>query len=84
MNVYTHGPYYRQYGYIGTGERFYPAVLPFLAGLAVGPLLFGGKPYGGYGPAYGPSYGPNFGPNYGPNFGPMYGPPSQPPFGYYK
>jgi|GEM_PF-3111732 len=78
MSYYNH--YYPVYT-DRNGERFFP-VLPFLAGLAIGPLLFGG--FGGcgpycapapgpfYGPNYGPNYGPQFGPNYGPNFGPHY------------
>ena len=51
--------------------RSFP-VLPFLAGLAVSPFLFGG--FGPRPPYYGPQYGPSFGPQYGPSFGPQYGP----------
>ncbi|KYG32482.1 hypothetical protein AZF04_06385 [Alkalihalobacillus trypoxylicola] len=66
-------------------QRFFP-LLPFVAGLAVGPLLFGGGGFGNRppycaGPYCGPNYGPNFGPNYGPNYGPQYGPGFGPQFG---
>ncbi|MFB5661386.1 penicillin-binding protein [Alteribacillus sp. HJP-4] len=69
--------------------RYFP-VLPFLAGIAVSPFLFGGYGCGGYdcqnygpdyGPDYGPHYGPSYGPNFGPNYGPQYGPHGMP--GYY-
>ncbi|MFC5712518.1 penicillin-binding protein [Thalassorhabdus alkalitolerans] len=56
-------------------QRYFP-VLPFLAGLAVSPLIFGGYGggYGGYGPSYGPIYGPHYGPSFGPSYGPQFGP----------
>lgn len=59
-------------------ERYFP-LLPFVAGLAVSPFLFGGYGQNYYGPNYGPNYGPQYGPNYGPQFGPSYGPYYGPP-----
>ncbi|WP_236034902.1 penicillin-binding protein [Alkalihalobacterium elongatum] len=76
MNYY---PMYRDGGGYGHHHRQFP-VLPFLAGLAVSPFLFGGFGAGGafggpqYGPGFGPQYGPQFGPSYGPQFGPGFGP----------
>ncbi|GAE31220.1 hypothetical protein [Halalkalibacter hemicellulosilyticus] len=64
--------------YQGQDQRF--PFLPFLAGLAVGPVLFGGF---GRPNVYAPSYGPNFGPQFGPNLGPQYGPSYGPNFGPY-
>lgn len=65
------------------GANKFP-VLPFLAGLAISPLLFG--PGWGYGPSYGwnygSQYGPQFGPQFGPSFGPQFGPSFGPQFGY--
>lgn len=55
------------------GGNSFPFI-PFLAGLAISPFLFGSGPYGGYGEgSYGPNFGPNYGPQFGPNFGPQYG-----------
>ncbi|PSL50934.1 hypothetical protein B0H94_102211 [Salsuginibacillus halophilus] len=69
-------------------HRYFP-FLPFLAGLAVGPILYGGYQSKGpvqvyspqYGPQYGPSFGPSYGPHFGPGFGPQYGPQFGPPHG---
>ncbi|WP_413379619.1 penicillin-binding protein [Alkalihalobacillus sp. 1P02AB] len=73
------------YRHAGQEERFFP-LLPFVAGLAIGPLLFnsfGGNTYypaPNYGPNFGPNYGPQFGPGYGPGFGPQFGPQFGPHF----
>ncbi|KAA0548131.1 penicillin-binding protein [Bacillus sp. BGMRC 2118] len=45
---------------------FYPA-LPFLAGLAVSPFLYGPRPYYGYG-YWGPRPRPYYPPFYGPGY----------------
>lgn len=68
-----------QSGYHEHDQRF--PFLPFLAGLAVGPVLFGGV---GRPNVYAPNYGPNLGPQYGPSFGPQYGPSYGPSFGGYQ
>ncbi|MCA1029835.1 penicillin-binding protein [Bacillus timonensis] len=72
----------RSYKHHHGGGRF--PFLPFLAGLAVSPFLFGGKGYYGYGPYYGPYYGP--GPYYGGypygGYGYPYGGPGYGPYGY--
>ncbi|WP_017726907.1 hypothetical protein [Halalkalibacterium ligniniphilum] len=73
---------YQQYDWhreFHDNERFSP-VLPFLAGLAVSPFLFGGYG-GGYGPSYGPYYGFGYGMQYGPNYGQFYGPQIGPGYG---
>ncbi|MFD2626617.1 penicillin-binding protein [Salibacterium salarium] len=67
--------YFSPYGYRNElhqapySNRYFP-FLPFLAGLAVGPILFQHGHYDG--PYYGPTYGPHYGPSYGPSHGPSY------------
>ncbi|MBM7659566.1 hypothetical protein JOC85_000333 [Bacillus mesophilus] len=59
-----------------THDQRFP-FLPFLAGLAVSPLLYGPRPF------YGPFYGPR--PFYGPFYGAPYGYPYGFPYGgYYR
>ncbi|MET3506791.1 penicillin-binding protein [Halalkalibacter oceani] len=91
MSYLPYQPMMRNAGYEQQDQRFFP-VLPFIAGLAVSPFLFGGYGYGrpnvfygpNYGPNYGPSYGPGYGPNYGPGYGPSYGPQYGPVYPYYR
>ncbi|SDI26220.1 hypothetical protein SAMN05216352_10642 [Alteribacillus bidgolensis] len=72
--LYHYGPY-RNNGHHQPPRNPYYPFIPFLAGLAVGPLLFNYGGYGGpyYGPTYGPHYGPTFGSSFGPSIGPSYG-----------
>jgi hypothetical protein len=82
MNYYSYQPMMRNgYHHHGKNPRYFP-VLPFLAGLAVSPFIFGGYGRPNYGPNFGPNYGPNYGPGYGPQFGPSYGPQFGPNYGY--
>ncbi|MBO8155457.1 MAG: penicillin-binding protein [Bacillaceae bacterium] len=68
--------------FYGDDQRIFPygGAIPFLTGLAVSPLLFGGYGFGpgfGYGGFGRPFFGPGFGyggfgrPFFGPGFGPF-------------